>query len=161
MNGLRALAIGIGGGKAGRQAVALAACYDRFIIQARTVGLTDDQAKAIVEDEVLRGGPYDTVFQRADRRLQLFMEYGYLPVTLREVLTKGELAAQPFAADVILNDWYEVSQPLGKRFAQMKREEQRMYVKRAINLARLGGYALVPTLATLLAQAYAPPPRLT
>lgn len=156
------LAVGLGGGKLGRQVVAHAVRYESFLIQAQTAGLTADQAKAIVEKAALeRGNGYDDVMDRADRHLQSFFENSYLTVTLREVLTEGELAAQPFAADTILNDWYEMPQPLGKCFARMGREEQRMYVKRAINLARLGGYALVPTLATLLAQAYAPPPRLT
>lgn len=109
--------------------------YESFIIKAQTFGLTVEQAKAIFEHEGLRVQPYEDVIKRCERRLDAFAENGYLIVTLSEVLTRDELLRVRFSTETILNDWHSMPDPVGKRFAEMNRDEQRQLVLAAIKLA--------------------------
>lgn len=78
----------------------------------------------------------------------------YPLLTLADVLTTDELTRQPFAADTVLNDWI-----MGEWFARMSREEQRIYVKNAIEFALHGRATLPYALAVLARWASAPVPR--
>lgn len=81
----------------------------------------------------------------------------YPILTLADILTADELTRQPFAADTALNGW-AMSDPLGWWFARMGREEQRVYVKNAIEFALHGRAALPGALAVLVRCAAAPVP---
>lgn len=82
-------------------------------------------------------------------------DFGARPLlTLAEVLTADELTRQPFAADTVLNDWN-----MGEWFARMGREEQRVYVKNAIEFALHSRAALPDALVVLVRCAAAPVPR--
>jgi len=109
--------------------------YENFIVKAQSFGLTVEQAKAIFEHEGLYVRPYEDVFKRSERRLDAFAENGYLLVTLSEVLTRDELLRARFSAETPLNDWRSMPDPVGKRFADLNREEQRELVLAAIELA--------------------------
>lgn len=82
----------------------------------------------------------------------------YPTLTLADVLTADELTRQPFAADTVLNGPV-MCDPLGEWFAQMAREEQRAFVKNAIEFALHGRAALPAALAVLVRCAAAPVPR--
>lgn len=84
--------------------------------------------------------------------------YDYPILTLADVLTADELTRQPFAADTVLNGWSRIN-PLGEWFARMGREEQRTYVKNAVEFTLHGDMPLPYALAVLVRWASAPVPR--
>lgn len=130
-------------GTLGRQIVDEAVRYEQFILQARAFGLTNEEAKSVIDCEGLHDAARFTVgdvVTRAELRLQSFAETGYLPVTLSTVLTRDELREQVFSAGTILNDlhWMELS--YAKHFRRMSRSRQRTIVLAAIELtAQVGG----------------------
>jgi hypothetical protein len=144
------MAVGTFGGAIGRQAVKNAADYETFIVDAMALGLTAEQAKALFDDEVLKLGGWQEGMEGAKLRLQQLIENGYLVVALRDLLDAQELAAQPFAGGTVLNHWQWMTQPLGYRFAQMGREEQRAITKVGIGLATASRWPLEQAMRTLM-----------
>lgn len=80
-------------------------------------------------------------------------------LTLGDVLTAQELAAQPYPADTVLNDpqqfmpWW-----LGARFMQMGDDERHRYVLAAVGNATLYGMSLPYAMLYVLMYDSAPAP---
>lgn len=130
-------------GVSGRQIVAEAVHHRQFFLQARALGLTEEQAKSIIETEALHGAAYFTagdLMTRAELRLASVAEIGYLTVTLGEVLDQDELHRQTFNASTVLNDPRWMERQHGQYFSEMSRSRQRTLVLAAIELTlQLGG----------------------
>lgn len=129
-----------GPGGVGREAISMALRYDEFVIRARTLGMTTEQATAIFKTEISKGSGFDAAMRRCDERWNQFAEYGYLPMVLADVLTLEEIKELPFSSGTPLNDWRWMQRPLGRQFAEMSHDRQRVLVEAAIELtAQLGG----------------------
>lgn len=123
----------------GRQQVDIAVRREEFVIRARALGLTAEQAETIIRSEGLltsisgrQGG--------AEVRLNYYACYGYLTVLLGEVLTGDEMVAQPFSHMAILNGQRWMDRRYGKYFAELEPDKQRGLVRAAIALTiELGG----------------------
>lgn len=84
----------------------------------------------------------------------------YPILTLGDVLTAEELAAQQFSATEVLNDPVFMHYMLGAKFAQMADEERRRYVLYAVEAAKLYGMPLRYAVLDALMYDSAPvPPR--
>ena len=126
----------------GGATVAQTARYETFLARAHAVGLPDGQARAIFRNEAETGCGFHAAITRAEQRLSQFYEYGYLPLTLRDVLTRDEINALPFSSETILNSWRWMPSPLGRQFAEMSHDRRRTVVEAAVELtAQLGGNA--------------------
>jgi hypothetical protein len=132
-----AMAMAMGG--LSRQQVDMAVRYEEFVNRACALGLTAEQAETIIRSE----GLLTSISGRqgsADARLEYYACYGYLTVLLGEVLTREEMAEQPFRFETVLNAGSWMSLPYGKHFAGLDRDRQRGLVKAAIALTtELGG----------------------
>jgi hypothetical protein len=129
-----------GSGGVGREAIAMASRYDEFIVRARTLGMTTEQATAIFKTEIGVCDGFDAAMRRCDERWNQFAEYGYLPMVLSDLLTWDEIKDLPFGSGTPLNDWRWMQRPLGRQFAEMGHDRQRVLVEAAIELTtQLGG----------------------
>lgn len=116
----------------------IAARYREFTVRALSMGLTMEQAKAILNSE-----------PDPEACLERYACYGYLPVRLGEVLTQEELAGQVFAGGTVLNgDWMD--RRYAKAFAEMSRDRQRGLVKAGIELALQTEWPLERAMAAVM-----------
>lgn len=126
----------------GGATVAQTARYETFLTRAHALGLPHGQARTIFRDEAETGCGFHAAITRAEHRLSQFYEYGYLPLILRDVLTRDEINALPFSSEMILNSWRWMPRPLGQQFAEMNHGRRRTVVEAAVELtAQLGGDA--------------------
>lgn len=113
---------------------------DEFLIRASTLGLTLEKAEKLLRTDFVL-----TVSGRegsAIERLHYYAHYEYLTVLLGEVLTRDELAEQPFAFETALNAASWMNPRYGARFEAMDQDRQQVLVRAAIELTeQLGGTA--------------------
>jgi hypothetical protein len=114
-------------------ALRIATRYQDFTVRALSMGLTIDQARFILESEGLVGSITGRT-GGAEGRLEHYAQYGYLDIRLGEVLTRDELAGQPFSGVTILNGHRWMDRAYAKHFAELNRGRQRGLVRAAIEL---------------------------
>lgn len=114
--------------------------YEAVLNRAATVGMPRERARAIFCDAETYS--FDDAIERLLHRERLFEMYGYLPITVRDVLAWHDIEAQQIDPEMILNKPRWMPDPLGRQFAEMRRDRQRTLVEAAIELAvQLGGDA--------------------
>lgn len=122
--------------------IAEATRYEAYLIRAEAAGMSRSQATAIFDSVVAGSYSIDDAIERVEHRVRLFTMYGYMPLTLGDVLPSHEVAAQAIDFTTVLNSPRWMPRPLGQQFAEMSRSRQRAMVEAAIELtAQLGGDA--------------------
>lgn len=121
--------------------------YHDFTVRALSMGLTKEQADAILESEskLSRISGWDN---GAHRRLEHYAQYGYLTVRLGEVLTEGELEQQAFGFEIVLNG--DMDRAYAKHFAELSRDKQRGLAKAGIELALQTEWPLERAMAAVM-----------
>ena len=80
--------------------------------------------------------------ERLEHRVRLYTMYGYMPLTLGDVLASRRAESRSVDFTTVLNSPRWMPRPLGQQFAEMSRSRQRSMVEAAIELtAQLGGDA--------------------
>lgn len=116
--------------------------YEACLIRARAVGMSREQAQMVYDNEQAIAYSVIDAIERLEHRVRLFTMYGYLPLTLGDVLPWHEVATQAIDSTTVLNSPRWMPRPLGQQFAEMSRSRQRTLVESAVELtAQLGGDA--------------------
>lgn len=118
--------------------------FEALLNRAATLGMSRNRAWEIFHNAELTAYSFDEAIERLQHRVRLFEMYGYLPLTVRDVLAQRDIDAQQIDPETILNKPRWMPDPLGRQFAEMRRDRQRTLVEAAIEVtlqARLGGDA--------------------
>lgn len=112
---------------------------EQFMIRAYGCGLTAVQVETLLNSDDLVAKATGWLGS-AEKRLEYYAQHGYLTVLLGEVLSREELAGQPFSYWTVLNGAGWMDRPYARRFAVLGRDRQRGLVQAAIALTtELGG----------------------
>lgn len=125
----------------------IAAWYRDFTVRALSMGLTLDQAKAILDSGALLASTGERRGS-AEERLEHYACHGYLTVLLGEVLTQEEMVLQPFSYGAVLNG--DMDGTYAKHFAEMSRDRQRGLTKAGIELALQTEWPLERAMAAVM-----------
>lgn len=137
-------AFGIEAGLLGTHSISEVTRFEALLNRAVTVGMSRERAQEIFHNAELAACGFDDAIERLEHRVHLFTMYGYMPVTVRDVLAWPwrDIEAQQLDPEMILNRPRWMPDPLGQQFAEMSRDRQRTLVEAAIELtAQLGGDA--------------------
>jgi hypothetical protein len=133
------------GGDAGllrSHSIGQATRIEALLNRAVTLGMSRERAREIFHDAELTAYSFDEAIESLEHRVRLFKMYGYMPLTVRDVLAQREIAARQLDPETILNRPRWMPDPLGRQCAEMRHDRQRVLVEAAIELtAQLGGDA--------------------
>lgn len=148
-----AAVLGVGVGINAR-AIRKATRYEALLAGAEAVGMSRSRAEEIFRGEEFRNYSFDEAIERLEHRLRLFTMYGYEPVAVRDVLPWRDIRAQQIDPEMILNRPRWMPDPLGRQFAEMGRDRQRVLVEAAIELTAqlgdVGGWPLERAMAVVM-----------
>lgn len=136
------MGFGSGMGAAGAQSIREATRFEALLNRAVAVGMSRERAQAIFCDTEAVTYGFNDAIEYLDHRVRLFTMYGYMPLAVRDVLTRDEIDTHRVDPEAILNRPRWMPDPLGRQFAEMSRDRQRSLVTAALAVTdELGGSA--------------------
>jgi hypothetical protein len=126
----------------GTHSLGQATRYEAASSRATAVGMSREQAHRIFRNAETVSYSFDDAIERLEHRIRLFTMYGYLPLAVRDVLTRREIDTRRIDPDTLLNRPRWMPNPLGRQFAEASHNRQRSLVAAALAVADdLGGDA--------------------
>jgi hypothetical protein len=116
--------------------------YEACLIRAEAVGISQIRASEIFREAEAAVYSFDEAIEYVEDRIRRFAMYGYMPLAVRDVLTRREVDTHQADPEAILNRPRWMPDPLGRQFAEMSRDRQRSLVTAALTVTdELGGDA--------------------
>jgi len=135
-------AFGLDAALLGTHSIGEATRYEAVLNRATALGMSRERTRVIFDEAQLAACSFEDAVERLQHRVRLFEMYGYEPLTVRDVLAQRDISAQRLDPEMILNRPRWMPDPLGRQFAKMRRDRQRILVQAAVELtAQVGGDA--------------------
>lgn len=124
------------------RSISQATRYEACLIRAEAVGISQIRASEIFRKAEAAVYSFDEAIEYVEDRIRRFAMYGYMPLAVRDVLTRREVDTHQADPEAILNRPRWMPDPLGRQFAEMSRDRQRSLVTAALAVTdELGGDA--------------------